>query len=128
MITEGLHCRPLALTFGDFNAVANAPKKFGKPIGGVTEFEQSPNILAWNEMLSFEDAPWSWASGVPVSAVRVRIAVFHMGTLHATALPPVGVRSTTNLNLSRTVGVFGILSGLVTISCGPRLYWTTVCP
>jgi len=118
MITDALHCRLLALTNGDFNAVANAAKKFGKPIGD--RFDQSPNILAWDEVLSYEDSGWSWASGVPVSNVRLRIAVFHMGTLRATVRAAVGVGSSTNLNRSTSVGVFGILSGFSSLSNATR--------
>jgi len=114
VLTENLHCRLLSLTNGDFNAIANATKKFARPIDD--KFQSSPNILAWNEMISFQDAAWSWASGVPVSQIRLRIAVFHMGTLHATALPPVGVGSTTYLNLNRIIGVFGIISGFSSLS------------
>jgi hypothetical protein len=118
MITDALHCRLLALTHGDFNAVANAARKFGKPIGG--RFDQSPNILAWDELLSYADSDWSWASGVPVSNIRLRIAVFHMGTLSATVRAAVGVGSSTNLTRPTTVGVFGILSGFSSLSNATR--------
>jgi hypothetical protein len=118
MITDALYCRLLALTNGDFNAVANAAKNYGKPIGD--RFDQSPNILAWNEVLSYEDSDWSWASGVPVSNVRLRIAVFHMGTLRATVRAAVGVGSSPTLNRTTFVGVFGILSGFSSLSNATR--------
>lgn len=101
MITGGLHCRLLALTRGDFDSVARMAQQFAKPI---TAFERSPSVLAWDELLSFQDDDWSWATGVPASTIKLRIAVFHMGSLPT------------------SIGVFGIISGFSSLSSAARSY------
>jgi hypothetical protein len=103
MLTEGLHCRLLALTRGDFDSVARIAQQFAKPI---TAFERSPSVVAWDELLSFQDEDWSWATGNPASAIKLRIAVFHMGSLPT------------------SVGVFGIISGFSSLSSAARSYIT----
>lgn len=95
MVTEGLHCRLLALTNGDFDFVVRMARQFGKPITG---FERTPSILAWNELLSFQAGDWSWAPDIPAVKVTLRIAVFHIGSLPT------------------SVGVYGIISGFSSLS------------
>lgn len=63
MLTDGLHCRLLALTRGDFDSVARATRQFGKPAIG---FDQSVSIIAWEEFLSYQASDWSWAAGIPL--------------------------------------------------------------
>jgi hypothetical protein len=117
MVTEGLHCRFLASTNGDFDAVVRAAQQFGKPI---TRFEQTPSIIAWNEKLCFETGDWSWVSGVPATEIMLRIAVFHLDTIRTV------VRTPTTLGTVReiptNVGVFGIVSGFSSVSNAGRSY------
>ena len=47
MISDGLHCRLVALTRANFNSVVRAARAFGRPIHG---FEQSPSGEAWVEV------------------------------------------------------------------------------
>jgi hypothetical protein len=121
MPTEGLHCRLLASTQGDFDTVVKAAQQFGKPI---TKFEQTASIIAWNERLSFETGDWSWVSGLPATEITLRIAVFHLGTIHTV------VRSPTTLGTVRevptNVGVFGIVSGFSSVSNAGRSYISRV--
>src|SRR5271168_70821 len=91
MIKEGLHCRLLALTYSDFDAVARTARRFGKPI--TTQFEQTPDAVVWEEFLSFETGDWSWASGINATRIKTRIAVVHMGTLYTDTGSIVGVSS-----------------------------------
>jgi hypothetical protein len=108
MMTQGIHCRLLALTYGDFDGVARAAQQFGRP---TTDFQRTPSIVAWKELVSFESGDWSWASGIPETKLELRIAVFHLGTLPAhfggSASP---------------VGIFGIASGFPSLSDATRNY------
>jgi hypothetical protein len=101
MITDGLHCRLLALTRVDFDSVAQAARQFGKPI---TTFDRRRSVVAWDEFFSFQDGEWSWAAGIPATTVKLRIAVFQLGSL------PEGV------------GVFGVISGFSSLSNAARNY------
>jgi hypothetical protein len=101
MVTESLHCRLLALTNGDFDSVVRTARQFGKP---TTGFEQTPSILAWDELLSFQAGDWKWASDIPAIKVKLRIAVFHIGSLPT------------------SVGVYGIISGFSSLSNAGRNY------
>jgi hypothetical protein len=106
MIKEGLHCRLLALTYGDFDAVARTAQRFGKPITG--QFEQTPSSVTWEEFLSFETGDWSWASGIKATKIKTRIAIVHLGTLYT--------------DEHKIVGVTGILSGFSSLSSAGRNY------
>jgi hypothetical protein len=95
MIGDALYCRSLALRGIDFESITQAARKFGRPIAG---FHRTKSTLAWNELISFEQGGWSWASGAPASKIEARISVCE---LHA---------------LSSSVRIFGVVSAFSSLS------------